>query len=138
MDVKLHEDAIHRGPAQVIPAVRQAVHQAILQANPCLLEPVQHVFIHVPEELMGSGTREIQGRRGQIQDIVTQGDLVVIQGKAPVAELFGFAGDLRSATEGRAMWSTEQAGFEVLPVSLMREVILSTRERKGLKMEVPI
>ncbi|MDY6930366.1 MAG: elongation factor EF-2 [Halobacteriota archaeon] len=137
MDVKLHEDAIHRGPAQVIPAVRQAIQAAILMANPTFLEPIQNVFIQVPQTQMGNATKEIQGRRGQIQDMGTEGDMSTIKSKAPVAELFGFAGDLRSATEGRAIWSTEQSGFEPIPQNLLNDIVLDIRKRKGMKTEMP-
>ncbi|UZE91800.1 MAG: elongation factor EF-2 [Methanosarcinales archaeon] len=133
MDVKLHEDAIHRGPAQVIPAARQAIHEAIRQARPAILEPIQDVHIHVPTNLMGSATREIQGRRGQILEIEQEGDMTFIKGKAPVSELFGFAGDMRSATEGRALWNTEHAGFQILPQNLQEGLIREIRQRKGLK-----
>jgi elongation factor 2 len=137
VDVTLHEDAVHRGPAQVIPAVRSAIFAAILMAGDVLLEPKQKVFINVPQTLMGSATQQIQGRRGQILDIHSEGDMAIIVGKAPVAEMFGFAGDLRSATEGRAIWSTELAGFEVLTQSLQPEVVKQIRQRKGLKAELP-
>jgi elongation factor 2 len=137
VDVTLHEDAVHRGPAQVIPAVRSAVFAAILMAGDVLLEPKQKVFINVPQTLMGSATQQIQGRRGQILDIHSEGDMAIIVGKAPVAEMFGFAGDLRSATEGRAIWSTELAGFEVLTQALQPEVVKQIRTRKGLKAELP-
>ena len=137
VDVTLHEDAVHRGPAQVIPAVRSAVFAAILMADDVLLEPKQKVFINVPQTLMGNATQQIQGRRGQILDIHSEGDMAIIVGKAPVAEMFGFAGDLRSATEGRAIWSTELAGFEVLTQALQPEVVKQIRQRKGLKAELP-
>jgi len=137
VDVTLHEDAVHRGPAQVIPAVRSAVFAAILMAGDVLLEPKQKVFINVPQTLMGNATQQIQGRRGQILDIHSEGDMAIIVGKAPVAEMFGFAGDLRSATEGRAIWSTELSGFEVLTQALQPEVVKQIRERKGLKAELP-
>lgn len=137
VDVTLHEDAVHRGPAQVIPAVRSAIFAAILMAGDVLLEPKQKVFINVPQTLMGNATQQIQGRRGQILDMHSEGDMAVIVGKAPVAEMFGFAGDLRSATEGRAIWSTELAGFEVLTQSLQPEVVKQIRQRKGLKAELP-
>jgi elongation factor 2 len=137
VDVTLHEDAVHRGPAQVIPAVRSAIFAAILMAGDVLLEPKQKVFVNVPQTLMGNATQQIQGRRGQILDIHSEGDVAVIVGKAPVAEMFGFAGDLRSATEGRAIWSTELAGFEVLTQSLQPEVVKQIRQRKGLKAELP-
>ncbi|RZB32672.1 MAG: elongation factor 2 [Candidatus Argoarchaeum ethanivorans] len=137
VDVKLHEDAVHRGPAQVIPASRQAIQAATLMANPTLLEPYQKVFIQVPQEQMGGATREIQGRRGMILNMETEGDTIILEAKAPVAELFGFAGDLRSATEGRAMWSTEFAGFEPIPANMLKEVVKGIRQRKGLKLEPP-
>jgi elongation factor 2 len=137
VDVKLHEDAIHRGPAQVIPAVRSAVKAGMLLANDSLLEPVQKIQINVPADQMGNATSQIQGRRGQIFDIVSEGDSIAVVGKAPVAELFGFSGDVRSATEGRAMWNTEFYGFELVPGSLVKDVVLDIRKRKGLKAEMP-
>jgi elongation factor 2 len=137
VDVKLHEDAIHRGPAQVIPAVRSAIKAGILMANDSLLEPVQIIQITVPQDHMGSATAQIQGRRGQVFDMQSEGDTVTVIGKAPVAELFGFAGDVRSATEGRAMWSTEFAGFEVVPANMLTDVVRDIRKRKGLKESIP-
>ncbi len=137
VDVKLHEDAIHRGPAQVIPAVRSAVKGGMLMAGDSLLEPMQKIQITVPSDQMGAATSQIQGRRGQVFDMLSEGDTVTIVGKAPVAELFGFAGDLRSATEGRAMWSTEFAGFELIPSGIADEVVRSIRRRKGLKDQLP-
>lgn len=132
VDAKLHEDAIHRGPAQVIPAVRGAIRQAMLNAKAILLEPKQKVFIQVPQDYMGAVTREVQSRRGQILNMRQEGDMIIIEAKCPVAEMFGFAGDIRSATEGRALWSTEFAGFEKLPEELQEQVIKKIRERKGL------
>ena len=137
MDAKLHEDAVHRGPAQVIPASRQAIQAAMLMGGATLLEPFQKVFIHVPQDQMGGAMREMQGRRGSILDMKTEGDTTIIESKAPVAQLFGFAGDLRSATEGRAMWSTEFVGFEPIPGNMLNEIVMSIRQRKGLKLEMP-
>lgn len=136
-DAKLHEDAIHRGPAQIIPASRQAIQAAMLMAEDSLLEPYQKVFIQVPQNLMGGATKEIQGRRGVVLDMKSEGDLTIIESRAPVSELFGFAGDIRSATEGRAMWSTEFSGFELVPSSISAEIVAGVRERKGLKKDLP-
>ena len=134
-DAKIHEDAVHRGPAQVLPAIRKAVYGSIMLANPTLLEPIQKVFINVPQDYMGAATREIQNRRGQIVDMSQEGDMATIQSKVPVAEMFGFAGDIRSAAEGRCLWSTESAGFERLPKELQKTIIKEIRERKGLSPE---
>ncbi len=132
VDTKLHEDSIHRGPAQVIPAVRDAIREAMLGAKAVLLEPKQKVFIQVPSDYMGAATREIQSRRGQILDMKQEGDMSTIIAKCPVAEMFGFAGDIRSATEGRALWSTEHAGFEKVPKELQDKIIKEIRSRKGI------
>jgi elongation factor 2 len=132
MDAKIHEDAVHRGPAQVLPAIRKAVYGAIMMAEPALLEPIQKVFINTPQDYMGSATREIQNRRGQIVDMSQEGDMSTVESTVPVAEMFGFAGDIRSATEGRCLWSTESAGFERLPRELQNTIIREIRQRKGL------
>lgn len=137
VDVKLHEDAVHRGPAQVIPAVRQAVQAGILMADPVLLEPFQNVFIQVPQDQMGGAMAEIQGRRGVILSMDSQGDMIILKSKMPVAQMFGFAGAIRSATEGRALWSTEFAGFQPLPANLLLETVKQIRTRKGLKPDMP-
>ncbi len=137
VDVKLHEDAIHRGPAQVIPAVRSAVKAGLLMGGDSLLEPIQKIQITVPSDQMGAATSQIQGRRGQVFDMLSEGDTMTVVGRAPVAELFGFAGDVRSATEGRAMWSTEFAGFELVPSGIVNDVVRDIRKRKGLKEQLP-
>lgn len=137
VDASLHEDAVHRGPAQIIPAVRSAILAGMLKAKDILLEPKQYLFIHVPQEYLGAVTREVQSRRGQILDIRQEKDMVILKAKIPVSEMFGFAGDIRSATEGRVLWSTEFAGFEKLPEELQESVIQEIRNRKGLKPEPP-
>ncbi|WP_435151576.1 elongation factor EF-2 [Haladaptatus sp. DFWS20] len=136
-DARLHEDTIHRGPAQVIPAVRQAVHNALIHGHVKLLEPIQNVRIDVPNEHMGAASGEIQGRRGRVDDMYQEGDLMVVEGIAPVDEMIGFSSDIRSATEGRASWNTENAGFRVMADNLQPETIMEIRERKGMKQELP-
>lgn len=135
-DAKLHEDAVHRGPAQVLPAIRKAIYAAIMSADPALLEPMQKVFISTPQDYMGACTREIQNRRGQIVDMSQDtGDMATIESKVPVAEMFGFAGDIISAAEGRCLWSTEMAGFERLPREMQKQIVKEIRQRKGLSDE---
>src|SRR6056297_592084 len=135
-DARLHVDAIHRGPAQVIPAVREALHNALIDAEIRLLEPIQQVRIDVPNDHMGAASGEIQGRRGRVDDMYQEGDLMVVEGVAPVEEMIGFSSDIRSATEGRASWNTENAGFQVMADNLQRDQIMEIRERKGMKLEL--
>ena len=136
-DAKLHEDAIHRGPAQTIPAVRNGINDALVSAGVALLEPKQNVYITVPQELMGSVTGEMSQRRAEIAGMETEGDMSTITAKAPVKEMFGFASEIRSATGGRALWSTEFSGYEELPRDLLDEITEEIRLRKGLKAEMP-
>lgn len=133
VDAKLHEDAIHRGPAQVIPAARNAIYGSMTISGPILLEPMQKVFISTPQELMGDASRELNQRRAEVKDMITEGDSVNISSKAPVAEMFGFASAIRSATGGRVLWNTENMGFEPMPKHLQDDVVKQIRERKGLK-----
>ncbi len=135
VDAKLHEDAIHRGPAQVIPAVRNAIYGAIVSSDPIILEPIQKVFISTPQDLMGDASKELNQRRSVVKDMTTEKDMVNIDAKAPVAEMFGFASSIRSATGGRVLWNTENLGFEPLPRNLQNQIVAQIRERKGLKPE---
>lgn len=136
-DAVLHEDAVHRGPAQVIPAVKRPIYAGMLGVGTALLEPKQKLFISVPQEFMGAVTNSVQGRRGQILEINQEGDLVTVVGKVPISEMFGFSDDIRSKTEGRALWSTEYVGYEKLPEELQAEIVKKTRERKGLPVQPP-
>ncbi len=135
VNAKLHEDAIHRGPAQVIPATKNAIYGAMCQAGRNLMEPKQRVFIDVPSDLMGNASVQIQQRRGEILDMNQEGSNTKLEAKTPVAEMFGFSGDIRSATGGKALWSTEHAGFEKVPTNMIPDVVRKIRERKGLKPE---
>ncbi len=135
VDAKLHEDSIHRGPAQTIPAARSGVYGAMCLGDRMLLEPFQKVTVNVPQEVLAGSTRELQRRRGEILDMTNVGDLQTIVAKVPVAELFGFASDIRSATGGKVLWSTESLGFEPVPVELQTKVVAEIRQRRGLKPE---
>ncbi len=135
VDAKLHEDSIHRGPAQTIPAARSGIYGAMVLAGRILLEPMQKVTVNVPQDVLSGATRELQRRRGEILDMTSVGDLQTVVAKAPVAELFGFASDIRIATAGKVLWSTESLGFEVLPDELQPTVVAQVRQRRGLKPE---
>ena len=135
VDAKLHEDGVHRGPAQVIPAVRSGIYGAMCLGERVLMEPIQKIFINVPQDLMGDAVREIQARRGVIEDISQEGEAAVVSAKAPVAEMFGFASAIRGATQGRALWSTENSGFVRVPTEIQTEVVAEIRKRKGLNPE---
>ena len=137
VDAKLHEDAIHRGPAQTIPAVRNAVKGALLRSKSVIFEPIQNIRIDAPQDVIGGVTREVTTRRGVIEDMPIDGNTASVIGVMPVAESFGFSNDIRAATQGRAVWNTENAGYVHLPPSLFHKVTAEIRERKGLKLDIP-
>ena len=137
-DIELHEDAVHRGPAQVIPAVRQAIHECIRAAGPTLLEPKQIIRIDSPQEYIGNVTAEVNNRRGEIIDIEQGEHSAIITAKLPVAEMFGFEAQLKSATGGKGFYSLIDVAFERIPEELKLPVIQKIRERKGMDKEVGI
>ncbi|MBI4116204.1 elongation factor EF-2 [Candidatus Pacearchaeota archaeon] len=132
VDIKLHEDAIHRGPAQVYPAVREAMKGAMKSGGAALLEPVQIHLIEVPESFMGEITKLVGSKRGQLLDMSQEGGMAHIKAKIPVAEMIGWSNDLRSATEGRGNSSLMDQLFEKVPAGMQADVIRKIRDRKGL------
>ena len=135
VDAKLHEDAIHRGPAQTIPAVRNGIKGAMMRARTIIMEPMQKAFVSVPNDWLGQVTREVTNRRGIIEDMPSDGDVTTVVGIIPIAETFGFSNDIRAASQGRAVWNTENLGFDPLPPQLFDKVVGEIRTRKGLKPE---
>jgi elongation factor 2 len=135
VDAKLHEDSIHRGPSQTPPAIKRALNGAIMLADPCLVEPIQKVYISAPIEYIGPCTNEIQNRRGDMIGQKIFGEISEMEFEVPVAEMFGFAGDIRSATGGKALFATEMKGFKTLPRNLQANIVKEIRQRKGLSAE---
>jgi len=132
VDIKLHEDAIHRGPAQVYPAVRDSMRMSIDSATPVLFEPIQTLLVEGPLEYMGDLTKLIQSKRGQVADIEQGAGHVEIKTKMPVAEMIGIASDIRSATEGRGTFSMVDQTFEKVPANIQPDIVRNIRDRKGL------
>ncbi len=132
VDIKLHEDAIHRGPAQVYPAVRDGIKQSMKEAGPTLLEPLQVHVIDMPGEYMGAITKLVGSKRGQMLDMKQDGATSEIKSKLPVAEMIGWSNDLRSTTEGKGTSSILDQTFEKIPPALQANVIKKIRDRKGL------
>ena len=132
IDCTLHEDAIHRGPAQMYPAVREGIRGAMMQAGPVMYEPLQIMRIEAPTEYTGGISKLVSSKRGQLLDMTQEEDQVVVVAKLPVAELLGWSSDLRSATEGRGNSSLMDQMFERLPIELQEKVRNQIIQRKGL------
>ncbi|MFB6216596.1 MAG: EF-Tu/IF-2/RF-3 family GTPase, partial [Candidatus Aenigmatarchaeota archaeon] len=136
-DASLHEDAIHRGPAQMIPATKDAMKRGFLNAQPQLIEPKQILRIDTPSDTMGDAMTEVNNRRGDIIDMDEEGDSAIIRCKLPVEELFGFEAALKSATNGKGFYSLVDLIYEPMSMALQEEKIMDIRERKGMKQEMP-
>lgn len=132
MDAKLHEDAIHRGPAQLYPAVREGIREAIKAAGPVIFEPKQIHLIDAPVDNMGDVSKLVSNKRGQLLEMNQEGHMVSIKAKLPVGEMFGWTGDLRGATGGRGSSSLVNQTFERLPGELQAKIVKQIRSRKGL------
>ena len=132
VDTRLHEDAIHRGPAQVYPAVREAIIEAMKKSNAYLLEPLQIHLIEMPDKFLGVVTKLVGSKRGQMLEVKQEETQAEMKAKLPVAEMIGWSNDLRSATEGRGVSSLMDQLFEKVPASIRQDVIKKIRKRKGL------
>ena len=131
-DAKLHVDHMHRGPAQIYPAVRQGMFEAMKKGGAAMFEPVQTHMIEAPVDFMGTVTTLVGSKRGVLLDVQQEGIDTVIKAKIPVAEMIGWSNDLRSSTEGRGVSSLMDQDFQKLPTELQAEVIRKIRTRKGL------
>ncbi|MGQ9759332.1 MAG: elongation factor EF-2 [Candidatus Methanomethylicaceae archaeon] len=137
VDANVHEDPAHRGPAQIMPAMRDAMFQGFLSASPILLEPIMKLDMKVPQDFLGGVTRIIAGKRGKIISLDQSEQTMHLTAEIPVSETFDLSDQLRSATAGKAFWGTEFARWSPVPSSMVSETIRKIRERKGLPPEPP-
>ena len=114
------------------PGVGEGIRGAVMQAGPMLFEPLQVTRIEVPHEYVGEISKLVSSKRGQMLDMVQEGDLTVITARMPVAEMLGWSNDLRSATNGRGSSSLVDQMFEKLPYELQDKVKNQIIQRKGL------
>lgn len=145
-DVTLHTDAIHRGSGQLLHTARRGCQAAQANAAPKILEPIFLVEIQCPDSVLGSVYSVMNKRRGTI-DIATQRPgtpLYNVKAFLPVLESFNFTTLLRSETGGKAFPQCVFHHWQVVggdpwdKNSKIREMVLETRKRKGLKEEIPL
>jgi elongation factor 2 len=131
-DAKLHVDHMHRGPAQIYPAIRLGMFDAMKKGGAAMLEPIQTHLVEAPVDFMGAVTGLISSKRGVLIDVDQKGIDVFIKARIPVAEMIGWSSDLRSMTEGRGVSSLITQDFKQLPRELQEAVVRKIRDRKGL------
>ena len=105
-----------------------ALQEAARRAKPVLLEPVFAVEVVTPEEFMGDVIGDLNRRRGQVEGMESRGNAQVITGRVPLAEMFGYATDVRTITQGRATYTMQFEGYEEVPPNIAEKVIEHPRE----------
>ncbi|MDR0346927.1 MAG: elongation factor G [Coriobacteriales bacterium] len=100
-----------------------AVKAALKKSQPVLLEPMMDVEVETPEDYLGDVMGNLSARRGQIQGIDDRGGAKVIKSIVPLSEMFGYATDLRSSTQGRASYTMQFSSYEPVPKSIAEEIV---------------
>jgi elongation factor 2 len=136
-DILVHEDPVHRGPAQILPMTWRPIWCCFLLSDPKLLEPILNFECKVPNQFVSNVIAIVQKRRGKILDMINEEDMVIVKAEMPVAESFGLADELRSSTQGRAFWATQFSRWAPVPESMQAEIIAQIRKRRGLSPTPP-
>ena len=109
-------------------AASMALKDGVHNAKPALLEPIMTVEVHIPEAYMGEVNRDLNGRRGRVLGMDTNGGMQVINATVPQSELFSYATELRSITGGRGTFTATLAHYEEVPAHLAEKVIEQHRK----------
>jgi elongation factor G len=107
-----------------------AFQEAVRKANPMLLEPVMKVEVVTPEDFMGTVVGDLNSRRGQIQEMGDRGNVKTVRAMVPLAEMFGYATNVRSLTQGRASYSMEFGEYQEVPRNVAEQIM---KDRNGTK-----
>ena len=108
-------------------AASMALKEATAKASPAILEPVMHVEVTMPEAFLGDVIGDINARRGHIEAMESRSSTQVVRARVPLAEMFGYATDLRSMTQGRASYSMELSHYAEVPANLAAELVQKSR-----------
>jgi elongation factor G len=104
-----------------------AVKDAARKASPVLLEPVMAVEVVTPEDYLGDVIGDLSSRRGQVEGMEQRGNNHVVKAQVPLADMFGYATDLRSRTQGRATYTMQFDSYNEVPESIAKEIIARAR-----------
>ena len=104
-----------------------ATREALKKAQPILLEPIMDVEVRTPEEYMGDVIGDLNKRRGQVSSMEDASGVKIVRALVPLSEMFGYVGDLRSKTQGRAMYTMQFHSYAEVPSSIAEEIVAKTR-----------
>ena len=125
VDVEIYDGSYHEvdsSEAAFKVAGSMAMHQALQKAAPCLMEPIQKVEIVTPEEYLGDVMGDVSSRRGKIDSMNQREGVQIVDAFIPLGEMFGYATDLRSKTQGRATYSMQFDHYDTVPQSVQEEI----------------
>jgi elongation factor G len=132
VDVKVtvHDGSYHEVDSSEMAfkiAASMSLKDAVEKARPVVLEPMMRVEVTMPEEFMGDVIGDLNSRRGQIEGMDPRGSTQVVRAAVPLAEMFGYATDLRSMTQGRASYSMELSHYAEVPPNLAAELVAKSK-----------
>jgi elongation factor G len=104
-----------------------ALKKAVRQAKPVLLEPIMQVEVVTPEDYMGDVIGDLSSRRGKVEGMEQRGNAQVVRAQVPLSEMFGYATDLRSRTQGRATYTMQFDSYQQVPESIATEIVARVR-----------
>jgi len=104
-----------------------AFKDGVRKASPKLLEPIMSVEVVTPEDYMGDVIGDLSSRRGRVEGMEQRGNAQVVRSQVPLAEMFGYATDLRSRTQGRATYTMQFDSYQAVPESIATEIIARVR-----------
>src|SRR5213075_3558263 len=104
-----------------------ALKKAARAARPVLLEPIMRVEVVTPEDYMGDVIGDLSSRRGKVEGMEQRGSSQVIRSQVPLAEMFGYATDLRSRTQGRATYTMQFHSYQQVPKAIADEIVKKIR-----------
>jgi elongation factor G len=108
-------------------AASMALKDGVRKGRPNILEPIMKVEVTMAEEYLGSVLGDLNARRGRVEGMEARGNAQVVKAYVPLSNMFGYATDLRSSTQGRASYSMEFDHYEPLPNSIAEEIIAKNR-----------
>ena len=104
-----------------------AIKEAVMKASPVLLEPMMKVEVEVPEDFLGDVMGDLNSRRGQIEGMGSDDGIAKVTAKVPLAEMFGYATDIRSKTQGRGIFSMEFSHYDEVPRNVAEAIIAKSK-----------
>jgi elongation factor G len=132
VDVKVtvHDGSYHEVDSSEMAfkiAASMAIKDAVEKASPAVLEPMMRVEVTMPDQFMGDVIGDLNSRRGHLEGTENRGSTTVVRAAVPLAEMFGYATDLRSMTQGRASYSMELSHYAEVPSNLAQELVAKSR-----------